>query len=60
MRFQFWLLLTHLAVQPELEPVDTSCRRQLCDGRYLSGFVIPGCTLGPEGCAEQGVPRGAA
>lgn len=47
-------------MQPELEPVDSSCRRQLCDGWFLSVFVIRGCMLGPEGCAEQGVPRGAA
>lgn len=30
-------------MEPELEPVDASCRRQLRDGQYLSGIVLPGC-----------------
>ena len=53
-RFHFWFRLRHLALQPLLEPADASCRRRLCDGQYVSGFAIPGCTLGPEDCAEQG------
>lgn len=43
MKFPLWFLLRHLAVETELEPVDTSCRRQLCGGRYLSGIVALGC-----------------
>lgn len=57
MRFPLSFLLRHLAVQPELEPVETSCRRQLCGGQCLPVFAIPGCTLAPGDCAEQGVPR---
>ena len=40
-------------MQAEFEPVGSRCRRQLHGGQCLSGFVIPGCTLGPEDCAEQ-------